>query len=112
MFHARYKVDGGIPADPTHHFTAKEFAAVKADLRASAPDQQGRLMSWPTLGTLEGGMWGVVPQTRPRMLTEYFSGGGEVAWTTRFTHFTKDSGEAYDLNDRPQPAVPSSTTTA
>jgi hypothetical protein len=104
-----YKVDGGIPADPTHRFTAKEFATVKADIRASAPGQQGRLMSWPTLGTLEGGLWGVVPQTLPRTLTEYFSGGNGVAWTTRFTHFTKDSGEGYDLNDRPRSYVPGKT---
>jgi hypothetical protein len=57
-------------------------------------------------------MWGVVPQTLPRTLTEYFSGGGGIAWTTRFTHFTKDSGEGYDLNDRPRTYVPGKTYTS
>jgi subtilisin family serine protease len=96
QYHLVAPTFGGIPAKPTHAFTARELATVRSDLGATVPGSKVRLVAWPTIGGLEGGLFGVVPLTAPRPLTRYFSTAGDVRWTSDFYE-----GD-FRLSDRPR----------
>lgn len=77
---------------PVHHYTAKEFATVKAGLGASAPGRTGALDMTVAVG-FDHGLHTAIEQKLPVTRTLYLSTADDASWYFLFAQFADKRDE-------------------